>query len=157
MFDPQLKPLGLRLARGALIERSTTTYSPSSKGGHLALYVEPIGRYSNAQYLDGVVEVTRLFAPEIFDRWPGLESFDVCQEPLSSVDASDEPPAVTVVDLTEEQARAIDWDDVDLADLLAASMRKPPEMTLRVDPKLEESPAYKRALDQARVLTAGEG
>jgi hypothetical protein len=43
MFDPQLEPLGLRLTRGALIERATDTYSPSSKGNHLALYVEPIG------------------------------------------------------------------------------------------------------------------
>jgi hypothetical protein len=63
---------------------------------------------------------------------------------------------VTVVDLTEETARAVDWDSVDLAQLLAASLQEPPQMTLTVSSQLEQIPAYRRALAKARALASGD-
>ena len=150
IFDPQLEPLGLRLTRGTLRERSSKGgYEISNEGTHLALYVEPTGPYSTRQYLDGVITVTRLFAPAIFDRWSGLESFDICQEPHAKVDPSAEPQPATAIDMTEEEAREIDWETVSLIDLLARSLRQPPEIGLAVSPELRESPRYERAIRKA--------
>ena len=150
IFDPELEPLGLRLTRGTLREPSSGGgYEISSEGTHLALYVEPTGPYSTRQYLDGVITVTQMFAPEIFDRWSGLESFDICQEPHAKVDPSAEPQPVTAIDMTEEQAREIDWETVSLVDLLARSLRQPPEIGLAVSPEMRESPRYERAIRKA--------
>lgn len=121
IFDPLLEPLGLRFARGSLIAPERGVYEPVADGTHLAVYVEPTGAYTTADYATGLVEVARVFLPLVFERWEGLASFDVCQEPPPAVDDSAAPPSVTIIDLTRDQAAAVDWSDLDLAGLLAAA------------------------------------
>ena len=79
VFADDLAELGLRLTeRGGVLERDG--YVESTTGTHLALYVEPIGDYSDDQYAEGILTTARLLGPEILRRWDALESFDVCQE-----------------------------------------------------------------------------
>ena len=79
VFADDLADLGLRLTdRGGVLERDG--YVASATGTHLALYVAPIGTYSEDDYAAGVLTTARLLGPEIFRRWSALESFDVCQE-----------------------------------------------------------------------------
>ena len=118
IFEPQLRPLGVTLTRGGVAERGLGTYSPSPTGNHLALYVEPLGEWDAGDYTEGLVTVTKALAPAIFARWPGLDSFDVCQEPLPSEDESHEPPPVTQVTLSRAGSDAIDWERFDLEALL---------------------------------------
>jgi len=144
-FGPSLNGLGLVLtARGGLIDRSGGGYRKSSSGTHLALYVEPAGPYTEEQYVDGILAVTKVFAPDVFDRWPGIESFDVCQEPPPRLDDREERDPVTQIELTRDQGAAIDWATVSVADLIAASRQDPAELRLVVSPALADSEAYAR-------------
>lgn len=121
VFAPALKPLGVRLTRGALVDLSTGKPSPS--GTHLAVYVEPTGDYTAEDYGRGTVRTLRAFIPTAFERWRGLTSFDLCQEPLPAADARPEPPPVTKVDLTKAAVRKVRWDNLDLVGLLRDAKR----------------------------------
>jgi hypothetical protein len=121
VFESRLDRLGLRLTRGALVDLKTG--KPSAKGTHLAVYVEPTGPYTADDYARRVVAVTRVFAPRSFDMWRGLQSFDVCQEPLPEVDARPEPPPKTKVTMTRDAARKLRWKGLDLSTLLTDAKR----------------------------------
>lgn len=154
MFDDELERFDLRLTRGALIDLSGNRYERSDTGTHLALYVEPVSDdYSPLDYLDNLVPVTKLFAPEIFQRWPGLMSFDVCQEPRGAIDAGEEPPPETQVNVSRIQSEAIDWATVDNVDLVAAALSEPPQVRLIISKRIRELPAYDELLAEVEAET----
>jgi hypothetical protein len=53
----------------------------------------------------------------VFDRWTGLESFDICQEPHTWLGGGT-PPAVTLFDIDRDTAESLDWDTVTLGELI---------------------------------------
>jgi hypothetical protein len=145
IYGAQLAAIGLKLTdRGGLIDRTGGGYDQSAGGTHLALYVQPTGERSVAQYLDGIKSVAAIFVTA-FDRWPGLESFDVCQEPVPdpSSPVKGEPLPVTQIQLTRPQADAIDFDSVSVVDLVRLSRQVPNGMELRVSTRVANDPAYK--------------
>jgi hypothetical protein len=147
LYGDALEDLGLELTpRGGLIDVSNGGYTQSPTGTHLALYVEPTGEYTPQQYVDGILAVTKVFAPDVFARWPGLESFDVCQEPPTEVDARPEPIPATQIELSRAQSAAIDWDTVTIADLVEAGSADPPGLRLVVSEQLQNDPAYAQAV-----------
>lgn len=154
IFDPQVKPLGLRVTRAALV--SANTRAPSPAGTHLAIYVEPASPWSSAHHVEVIVPLARTLAPALFARWPGLESFDVCQEPSPGVDDRPEPPPVTTVDMTRAASEAIDWDTADLISLAVASARRA-DFNLSVSPSLGHVPALRSALEKAQAIVESGG
>ena len=145
LYEDELAELGLLLTpRNGLIDRSNNQYVNSAEGQHLAIYVEPTRARTNQEYVEGILSVTKIFVPDVFDRWPRLESMDVCQEPDPVIDNREEPPPLTQIEFTREQAAAIDWDEVTVADLVARSKSDPPRLRLAVAKKLEESPEFER-------------
>jgi len=151
IFDPALARLGLRVMRVHLEQPPRYTVSPH--GQRLAVYVEPTGGYTAANYLENLGPVAAIFLPTIFDRWPGVRSFDVCQEPLPSVGESPEPTPVTEIVASRRGAARISWHDVTLADLVALQQRghalsrlKATDFGLYLDPALRADPAYQQAL-----------
>ncbi len=145
IYGDQLAAIGLKLTdRGGLIDRSGGGYEQSAGGTHLALYVQPTGDRNLAQYLDGIRSVSAIFATA-FDRWPGLESFDVCQEPVPnpSSPVKGEPLPVTQIELSRAQADAIDFDTVSVVDLVRLSRQVPNGIELRVSSRVASDPAYK--------------
>lgn len=114
-YEDELAELGVRLTdRGGLVDEDR---EPDPDGTHLSLYVAPIGDRDDDAYVNGIVEVTAVFARDVFERWPDLESFDVCQEGVPT-EGSDSAPARSQVNLTREAAAAMDWATGDLADLM---------------------------------------
>ena len=80
---------------------------------------------------------------DIYDRWPGLETYDVCQEPADPDGTQGpEPLPVTQIELTRAESEAIDWDSVTVEDLVRGSLADPPQLALRVSPELAADPAY---------------
>jgi hypothetical protein len=150
LYDPVLAKLGVRVTRAELIDTSDGRYEPSNDGRHLAMYVEPIGDYSNEQYVNGFWTVSALITPDVFARWPELKSYDICQEPLSAVDDRPEPFPVTQINLTRAAASTIDWADGDLVDLLTAS-RTNPDLKIVVNREIRQSPTYVAADAAART------
>ena len=63
--------------------------------------------YAEADYIDGIWDLTALFTPLVFETWSGLASYDICQEPPASVDPGYEPFPMTQVELSRE-----DFDDL---------------------------------------------
>jgi hypothetical protein len=124
VFAPALERLGVRLTRGALVDLKTG--KPSATGTHLAVYVEPTGDFTPDDYARGTVTTLRAFIPTAFERWGGLTSFDVCQEPLPAADARPEPPPITKVDLTKAASGKVRWDNLDLTRLLRDAKRLGP-------------------------------
>lgn len=121
IFDPILRPHGLRLTRGGLADGPGSKADASLRGRHLAVYVEPLdAAHSERDYLDTLVSSAQAFLPGVFEAWPGLASMDVCQEPPPGVDDRRVPPPVTVLEVTREQAEAVDWLTLDLPVLVAA-------------------------------------
>ena len=145
IYGAALADLGLQLTdRGGLIDRSGGGYEPSATGTHLALYVEPIGDERTVdEYLDGIRSVAAVFG-DVFERWPGLESYDVCQEPVEDDgDPATEPLPVTQIELTKAEAAAFDWDTVTVVDLFRAAIAEPPGIAVRVSGDLATEAAYK--------------
>ena len=117
IFDPIVAPMGYRVGRAALIDR--TTYRETPGGTHLALYLTPLEAKSADDYVADFVPMAKAFVPGVFDAWPDLISFDVCQEPFEW-EGSTTPPGLTIFDIDREAADEIDWGSVDLAGLIAA-------------------------------------
>jgi hypothetical protein len=119
MFRDELKPLGLRVSRGLL--QNPETYDPDPKGTHLALYLTPTSStYATDDYVKNFTKITRVFVPMVFDRWKGLRTFDICQEPFD--DPRDEPPPVTQIYVSRDALdRVGSWKKATLVDLLAAA------------------------------------
>lgn len=148
LYDPALATMGLRLTRGQLIDLSKGSYTPSSTGTHLALYVEPIGEYTDDQYAQALWDLAALVTPDVFARWADLRSYDICQEPLPSVDDDPEPFPVTQVNITREAAATIDWENGSLGDLVRAA-RSNKDVKLVVSRAVRLSAAYKAAVGSA--------
>lgn len=150
VFVSQLDRLGLRLTRGALVDLKTG--KPSATGTHLAVYVEPTGTYSADDYARRIVAVTRVFAPRSFDRWRGLESFDVCQEPLPAADARPEPPPKTKVTMTRDASREIKWRGLDLPNLLIDAKRLGSRaLSVYAEPEVRTTALYQDGLVKAQA------
>ena len=113
--EPQLAALyaetGTLLTRGAVIERrvrlslpATDAYGPHASAvttqPHLALCLEFTDEDLD-RYVAAIAPLTLLFAGASFDRWPELESFDICLVPQTDSDA-DPQPAITLIDVTRE-------------------------------------------------------
>ncbi len=147
IYREALAQIGLVLTpRGGLIDRSNGGYRKSADGTHLALYLEPAAQRSVGDYVDGIAAATRVFLPDVFERWPGLRSFDVCQEPPASTREPKDPPPVTQIEVTRRQARAIDWSTVTVRDIVRASMDDPRRLKLVVSDSLRASDAYANAI-----------
>ena len=144
IYADALADVGMQLTdRGGTIDRRGGGYVASPTGTHLALYVEPIdeGR-SLDEYYDGIVDVAVVFS-DLFDRWPGLETYDVCQEPTDPDGTQGpEPLPVTQIELSRAQSEAIDWESVTVEDLVRASRADPPELKLRVSAEMAAHPPY---------------
>ena len=144
LYGDALAAVGMRLTdRGGTIDRSGGGYVASPTGTHLALYVEPVddGR-TLEEYYEGIRDVALVFA-DVFERWPGLETYDVCQEPIDPDGTQGpEPRPVTQIELTRAEAEAIDWGTVTVEDLVQGSRADPPDLTLRVSAEMAAHPPY---------------
>jgi hypothetical protein len=147
LYGDALAAVGMKLTdRGGLIDRSGGGYVASPTGRHLALYVEPIeDERSTEAYYDGILDVAVIFS-DIYDRWPGLETYDVCQEPPDPFGRQEaEPLPVTQIELSRSQSDAIDWDSVTVEDLVRGAQTDPPELALRVSTEMAAYPPYAAA------------
>jgi hypothetical protein len=153
VFRARLERLGVRLTRGAVIDRKTG--KPSDRGRHLAVYVEPTGAFTSDDYARATVPTLRVFIPTAFERWGGLKSFDVCQEPLPAADTRPEPPPETKVDLTKQASAKVRWDDdLDLGRLLTDAKRLGPRaLSVYAKPDVRNTGFYQDAAVEAN--TAG--
>ena len=122
LYGEALASLGMQLTdRGGTIDRADGGYEASPTGRHLALYVEPIDDRTIDEYFDGILDVALVFS-DVYDRWPDLESYDVCQEPTDPDGTQGpEPLPVTQIELSRAQSDAIDWDTATVEDLVRAS------------------------------------
>ena len=150
IFDPQLEAMGLRITRGGLFDRSDGGYVPSDEGGHLALYVEPLDDtdYHTADYVEGLGTVTALVTPQVFERWSGVETYDICQEPPADIDDRDAPAPYTQIEIDRESAEAVDWDAATAETVIALGLSG--DARLIVTPVIRADPAYVAAEEAAR-------
>ena len=150
IFDPKVKRFGLRVTRAALVNPEQRR---DAHGTHLAIYVEPIGDHTPEDYLDGTVDVTKVFVPYVFERWTRLKSFDVCQEPRAAVDPRPVPTPETQVFASRAGMSLVDWKTVDVATMIRASQTeaaaagttRPVRFSLFVAKHLQNTPAYQQA------------
>lgn len=153
LFRAEVKPLGLKVTRAML--QNLETYERDPEGTHLALYVEPrTAGYTSADYVRNFTRLTRRFLPKVFQRWRGLESFDICQEPLGDLreDPREDPPPVTQIFVTRGALdRVADWRRATLAELLAAAprgVRIRQEYYVYFAPTVRQDPAFVKAAEQ---------
>jgi hypothetical protein len=152
LYEPALATMGLRLTRALLFDTTNDGYGPSPSGTHLALYVEPIDdTYSNADFVDGLWDTAAVFTPDVFARWSGLESYDICQEPPPGVDDAVEPLPYSQINLTRDIAETIDWATGDTS-VLIATARTSKDFQLIVAREIRETPEYKAANQTATEL-----
>jgi len=153
IYDEAFASMGLRLTRAALIDLEGGRYEPSPDGRHLALYVEPIDpAYSTDDYAERLWTLSALVTPDVFERWPELESYDICQEPHPDVNDDPEPPPVTQLNITRPKAALIDWAGGDLVELLIAA-RTDNDVRVIINRAVRESPVYAEANTAARAAT----
>jgi hypothetical protein len=154
IFERKVKRLGLRVTRAALVN---PYQARDPKGTHLAIYVQPTGAYTPDNYLQGTVDVTKVFVPYVFDRWKGLKSFDVCQEPHPEVDPRPVPNPETQVFATRAGTKLVNWKTVDVATMIktsrdeaaAASTQRPVRFSVFVAKHLQNTPMYEQVAGTA--------
>jgi hypothetical protein len=154
-LQPVVQPFGLEMTRASLIDLDAN-YQSSPTGRHLALYVEPSGDYPPERYVGNVAPLTAALV-EVFHRWPELESFDICQEPIGNT--AEAPPPVTRVNVPRTDALTIRWDDIDLANRLAVAMIRygnedPEGLRVEVFGAARRHPAYREAERRATRIAA---
>ena len=150
IYGDALARVGMQLTdRGGLIDRTGGGYVASPTGQHLALYVEPIDDDRTMQeYYDGILDVALVFS-DIYDRWPGLETYDVCQEPPDPEgDQAEEPLPVTQIELDRAQSDAIGWETATVEDLVRGAHEDPPALTLRVSPAMATYAPYAALVEE---------
>jgi hypothetical protein len=147
-FDPLVEDLDVVFTRAALIDREGGGYERSPDGTHLALYVEPTDDYTTAQYVDGVAELTNILTPYVYDRFPGVETYDVCQEPLGAAGAGTEPPPVTQVEIDRETYETLDF-PLSLETIAEQANRHEPGFFVYVDRDISRSQEWLEATGQA--------
>lgn len=156
IYDPYLESMGLRISYGKL-QDPKDGYRESPNGTHLALYAIPTGDYTPDQYVADIWTITATMTPDVFARWSGLETWDICQLPAGiEVDPSDPPAGVTQIALSREQASRIDWANGDLVDLLVAK-RNDRKILINVSSAIRSNPSYKAADDAARSRAEAAG
>ena len=141
LFDPMVSPLGYKVTRGSLVDRST--YEVDADGGHLAIYLAPTADISTDQFANDFVAIVRTFLPFVFEQWPNLNSFDVCQEPFESTDET--PPSLTIIDLTRDAAAEIAWSELDLAGIIALNER--PGISVFARTAVRDSATWRQATE----------
>jgi len=157
LFHDELKPLGLRVSRGLL--QNPETYQSDPKGTHLALYLTPkSASYATADYVKNFARITRVFVPMVFDKWKGLRSFDICQEPVD--DPRAEPPPVTQIYVTRDGLdRVGKWKKATLEELLAAAPKdrrqRGADYYVYFNGDIRKDPKFQTAADDAGYQTYG--
>ena len=138
VLGDELAALGMVITRASIIDTVNGVYTPTPEGNHLAIYVEPMSADFD-DYASSTVDLARLLLPSVFERWPTITSFDICQEPPPGVDDRETPQSVTVLEVTREGAGRVDWSSIDLADLTSL-----PESREAADLYFEVDAAYVR-------------
>jgi hypothetical protein len=148
VFQPLFDPLGVEFTYGSVVDLDD--------GKHLALYVEPTGPATDEQYLERMLGASAAIVPFLFDAYPRLNSFDVCQEPVpTGPDDPAQPEPRTVVQLTRAQAATVgDWSTATLADLIRAA-RTGEGGEVRVDEAIARLPGWTAAEAEAGAPQPG--
>lgn len=152
LFDPLLEPIGQKVTRVGLYDLSFG-FELSDTGDHVAIYAEPIDPegegWDTARYIAATAPGIAATAPFVFDTWPGVNSMDLCQEPPQAEAPEPEPPIVTQINLSRADAAFIDWENVTLADLIAARIRSPQTARAAAGFEVREHPDWIAAEEAA--------
>jgi hypothetical protein len=140
IFNPLVEQFGVRFTRGALVD-TADDYNESDTGDHLALYVEPIGDYTDDDYIDGIYDITAVVTPLVYETWSGVNTYDICQEPRPEDDSSAVPPPLTQIFVDREQSGGYDWTTGDLDSMMSYSWGQP-EFVVVVAPPLNATPRW---------------
>ena len=152
LYDPALAKLGVRMTRAELIDITDSRYVPSNDGRHLAMYVEPIADYTDEQYVNGFWTVSALITPDVFERWPELESYDICQEPLPRSTTGPSPSrSRRSTSLERRRRRSI---GKRRSRRSARGLATNPDLTIVVNRAIRQTPTY-MAADAAARTKAG--
>jgi hypothetical protein len=140
-YGEQVVRLGVRITRaGRVASAGSDEYV--RHGAHVAIYVEPVGGAEPEAYIDRMVPLAKLLVPSVLRRLPDVESMDVCQEPPSSVDDSDEPPPEVALLVYRRKLGDLDWDALDARALVALNLERPQRLSLAVSPRISQSAAW---------------
>jgi len=145
LLDPLVAPLGMAVTRASLIELENFTVT--ADGTHLAVYVVADRERDPDEFARALASVAAVFLPEVFQRWPGLESFDVCQEPFGW-DEESTAPSITILDISRSAVGAIDWTDAELSDLIAAGATDD-GLTIFADAEVRSTETWDQAITDA--------
>ena len=153
VFDPRVAPLGLRITRAGLYAPDDS-YRTSEAGTHLALYAEPMDgeSFDAARYLENLVPSAAATIPYALERWSGLKSADLCQEPVPTGtpgSGGEEDAFVTQVLLGRADAEAIDWEAAELVDLIAAALASQATARVAADEATKRHPTWTAAFEAA--------
>lgn len=141
VYAHRLKALGVRITRAGF-QVSATDGRYDQHGSHLAVYVVPTAGVTADDYVRRLVPVLRAFAPSVFDRYPRVQTFDVCQEPPGTKDA-DEPKPYTQVFVNRAASAGVDWVHLDAGAVARLANVHPNPFGLYVDDVVKASPAWR--------------
>ena len=139
VYGPPLGELDLAVTRGGVVD---------FRGGtHLQLYVEPTtDEAANPPevFLERMLTSFQAILPVLFDAYPELDSFDLCQEPVpgAATAASEYEEPVTLLLVSRAGYESVeDWSTATLEDLIAAA-GEDLEGHVAVSPEIEALPEY---------------
>lgn len=146
VYGPPLAELDLVITRGGVVE--------FRGGNHLQLYAEPTTAAADNPpqvFLDRMLTSFQALLPLLFDAYPDLDSFDLCQEPVPDPTTPPTEPGyeepVTLFLITREGYESVeDWSTATLTDLFAVAGEELDDLGYsEVAPEVASLPAFQEA------------
>ena len=147
LYDPLLATRGLRLESAYL--STPDGYYGDSDDYHLAIYAQATRALSPDDYVTNVTWAASDLTADVFTRWPGLDSFDLCQQPQPTTDEP-APGQVTRIDITRSGAEQHHLSEIALRDLLEIADDPESGVTVTIDAPADTSDLYRDARPPAR-------
>jgi hypothetical protein len=103
-------------------------------------------------------KITRVFVPMVFNKWKGLRTFDICQEPAN--DPRAEPPPVTQIYVSRDALdRVGNWKQATLVELLSAAPKdrrqRGADYYVYFNSDVRNDPTFQSAADEAGYSSYG--
>jgi len=144
-LEPVVARLGLQIQR--LSVEKTTGLHPEYE---LSVYLRPSKSISPDAYAAKIAPVAQAVIPTSFAKYDDIQWVDVCQEQAGTPDGVDYAAPVTRLEVNRRDAANVDWDHLELADVLKLYRSAPNEVSLQTSGGVDRTRAWRAAAAQAR-------
>jgi hypothetical protein len=144
---PLIEPYGFEMQSSSISNR------PEIGQQQLSLYVRPVKELEADAQAQAFIPLSAAVLPVMLERYPDIEWIDICQMKAGTPNGygeSDSTETETRIELSRAVSAQLDWDNVDLGQLLALSRLDPKSLSIDGSDSVEASPTWTAAVARSQ-------